>query len=191
MHKLTLLMHDALLALKAVPCTVASEGINKSQQAHSIMVVEYLMLDEADYILDKGSKNNICRIIGHTMQGAVCQTLMCYCQQQGFVDEQSHHTRNLSEIEVFDDECEKDQCLLMHLKKPVPKKKGSDQLAQILVFILYKKEAPWVESMLQRAGTLSPSWMTILGQLLALELGQQISSYTHWMEIRHLWLTKP
>ena len=34
----------------------------------------------------------------------------------------------------------------------MPKKKGGDQPARILVFVLYKKEAPRVESMLRRAG---------------------------------------
>ena len=34
----------------------------------------------------------------------------------------------------------------------MPKKKGSDQPARILVFVLYKKEASRVESMLRRTG---------------------------------------
>jgi len=64
----------------------------------------------------------------------------------------SANSRVAQEIEVFDDEREKDQRLLARLRKLVPKKKGGDQPARILIFVLYKKEAPRVESMLRRAG---------------------------------------
>jgi ATP-dependent RNA helicase DBP3 len=44
------------------------------------------------------------------------------------------------------------QRLLTHLKKLMPKKKGGDDQARILVFVLYKKEAVRVENTLRRAG---------------------------------------
>ncbi len=36
-----------------------------------------MVLDEADRMLDKGFENDIRAIIGHTLQGAERQTLMC------------------------------------------------------------------------------------------------------------------
>lgn len=39
--------------------------------------VSYLVLDEADRMLDKGFENDIRNIIGRTVQGSERQTLMC------------------------------------------------------------------------------------------------------------------
>ncbi|KAH9037527.1 P-loop containing nucleoside triphosphate hydrolase protein [Lactarius hengduanensis] len=193
-RELALQTHDALSALKAVPCAVAFGGVDKSQQARNIKgaqvvvgtpgrildligdgglvlgAVEYLVLDEADRMLDKGFENDIRAIIGHAKQGAARQTLMFSATWPEAVrrlassflrdpvrvtvgsEDLSANSRVAQEIEVFDDEREKDQRLLAHLRKLMPKKKGGDLPDRILVFVLYKKEASRVENTLRRVG---------------------------------------
>ncbi|KAH9171748.1 P-loop containing nucleoside triphosphate hydrolase protein [Lactarius sanguifluus] len=193
-RELALQTHDALSGLKAVQCAVAFGGVDKSQQARNIQgaqvvvgtpgrildligdgglvlgAVEYLVLDEADRMLDKGFENDIRAIIGHTKQGAARQTLMFSATWPEAVrrlassflrdpvrvtvgsEDLSANSRVAQEIEVFDDEREKDQRLLAHLRKLAPRKKGGDLPDRILVFVLYKKEASRVENTLRRAG---------------------------------------
>ncbi|KAI0259559.1 P-loop containing nucleoside triphosphate hydrolase protein [Gloeopeniophorella convolvens] len=132
--------------------------------------VEYFVLDEADRMLNKGFKNDIHAIIGHTLQGAARQTLMCAWQRDvarcgasthGLVhlmritaggDDLTASSRVVQEIEVFDDVREKDQRLLAHLRKLAPEAKDGSPSAQVLVFALYKREAVRVESAVRRAG---------------------------------------
>ncbi|KAL5534728.1 hypothetical protein ACEPAG_1192 [Sanghuangporus baumii] len=134
--------------------------------------VRYLVLDEADRMLDKGFENDIRTIIGHCSPSDKRQTLMFSATWPDAVrrlastflrnpvrvtvgsDDLSANTRVKQVVEVFDDQREKDSRLLAHLHKLKAKKSGqtSSDDARILVFVLYKKEASRVEQTLQKRG---------------------------------------
>ncbi|EMD41413.1 hypothetical protein CERSUDRAFT_41373 [Gelatoporia subvermispora B] len=134
--------------------------------------VDYLVLDEADRMLDKGFENDIRAIIGHTKQGEERQTLMCNATWPEAVrrlaatflrdpvrvtvgsDDLTANSRVEQVVEVFDDGRSKDGRLLGHLRNILPKKpvKNAADAARILVFALYKKEAARVEGMLRSKG---------------------------------------
>ncbi|EGO19475.1 hypothetical protein SERLADRAFT_352582 [Serpula lacrymans var. lacrymans S7.9] len=134
--------------------------------------VNYLVLDEADRMLDKGFENDIRAIISRTLQGAERQTMMFSATWPEAVrrlastfqrnpvrvtvgsDDLTANSRVEQFVEVFDDVRDKDSRLLERLRSLSHKKiskKGSDE-ARILIFALYKKEASRVEGTLRRHG---------------------------------------
>lgn len=132
--------------------------------------VRYLVLDEADRMLDKGFENDIRSIISHTKQGEERQTLMFSATWPDAVrrlaatfqrdpvrvtvgsDDLTANSRVEQVVEVFDNSREKDSRLIGHLHKLIPKKKAGSEETRILIFALYKKEAVRVESMLRSKG---------------------------------------
>ncbi|KAL0950474.1 hypothetical protein HGRIS_007286 [Hohenbuehelia grisea] len=137
--------------------------------------IDYLVLDEADRMLDKGFENDIRRIISFTKQGTARQTMMFSATwpeavrrlastfQQDPVrvtvgsEDLTANSRVEQTVDVFDDARSKDSRLFSLLRNLVPKSskgKGSakSEVDRILVFALYKKEASRVEQALARQG---------------------------------------
>ncbi|KIY45737.1 DEAD-domain-containing protein [Fistulina hepatica ATCC 64428] len=133
--------------------------------------VDYLVLDEADRMLDKGFENDIRNIIGQTKQGGKRQTLMFSATWPESVrrlastfqkdpvrvtvgsDDLTANSCIEQVVEVLDDSRQKD-ARLSSLLKSFNHKKGSQgkDNSRILVFALYKKEASRVEMSLKRQG---------------------------------------
>ncbi|KAJ3512731.1 hypothetical protein NLJ89_g3352 [Agrocybe chaxingu] len=134
--------------------------------------VDYLVLDEADRMLDKGFENDIRNIISSTKSSEERQTMMFSATWPESVrrlastfqrdpvrvtvgsDDLTANSHVEQSVEVFDDARSKDQRLLNVLKALAHKKTTTtgDSEARILVFALYKKEASRVEQMLRRQG---------------------------------------
>ncbi|KAI5119786.1 hypothetical protein M0805_006584 [Coniferiporia weirii] len=134
--------------------------------------VTYLVLDEADRMLDKGFENDIRRIIGHTAPSVQRQTLMFSATWPDAVrrlassfqrdpirvtvgsDDLTANSRVSQVVEVFDDQREKDSRLSSHLRTLKARKGGKQAIdeSRILIFVLYKKEAARVEQHLHRQG---------------------------------------
>lgn len=129
--------------------------------------VDYLVLDEADRMLDKGFEEHVKQIIGKIKPKGVRQTLMFTATWPkevrelasafmndpvkvtiGERDELAANKRITQIVEVIEPH-EKEKKLLQLLRKY---QSGGNKNAKVLVFALYKKEALRVESLLQRNG---------------------------------------
>ncbi|KAG6841539.1 hypothetical protein C0991_009904 [Blastosporella zonata] len=134
--------------------------------------VDYLVLDEADRMLDKGFENDIRNIISSTKPANERQTMMFSATWPEAVrrlastfqknpvrvtvgsDDLTANSRVEQSVEVFDDARSKDSRLLALLRSLSHKKTSTTGATEsrILVFALYKKEASRVEDMLRRQG---------------------------------------
>lgn len=129
--------------------------------------VTYLVLDEADRMLDKGFENDIRTIIGYTTQDESRQTLMFSATWPDSVrrlaasfqrdpvrvtvgsDDLTANSRVEQVLEVFDDTRSKNGRLIGHLRKALPRDSSKSGDNRVLVFVLYKAEAARVENFLQ------------------------------------------
>ncbi|CAE6361230.1 unnamed protein product [Rhizoctonia solani] len=131
--------------------------------------VTYLVLDEADRMLDKGFENDIRSIIEKTAPMEKRQTLMFSATWPESVrrlastfqrdpvrvtvgkDELQANSRVEQVVEVFDDVREKDRRLIQRLKE-LGHKPNASSPDRVLIFALYKKECDRVTQSLGSRG---------------------------------------
>ncbi|KAG8732949.1 RNA-dependent ATPase [Ceratobasidium sp. 423] len=131
--------------------------------------VSYLVLDEADRMLDKGFENDIRSIIEKTAPMEKRQTLMFSATWPESVrrlastfqrdpvrvtvgkDELQANSRVEQVVEVFDDVREKDRRLIQRLKE-LGHKPNTSSPDRVLIFALYKKECDRVTQSLGSRG---------------------------------------
>ncbi|KAJ7585671.1 P-loop containing nucleoside triphosphate hydrolase protein [Mycena floridula] len=140
-----------------------------------LSAISYLVLDEADRMLDKGFENDIRKIIGYTKPADQRQTVMFSATWPASVmrlassflrqpvrvtvgsvaagDAPTANKRVEQVIELLDDRYAKDNLLVSHLKTFIATQRPSQETpCRILVFVLYKAEGPRVVNFLQRHG---------------------------------------
>ncbi|CUA73693.1 ATP-dependent RNA helicase DBP3 [Cryptococcus neoformans var, neoformans B-3501A] [Rhizoctonia solani] len=131
--------------------------------------VSYLVLDEADRMLDKGFENDIRSIIEKTAPMEKRQTLMFSATWPESVrrlagtfqrdpvrvtvgkDELQANSRVEQVVEVFDDVRDKDRRLIQRLKE-LGHKPNTSSPERVLIFALYKKECDRVTQSLASRG---------------------------------------
>ncbi|KAG8925331.1 RNA-dependent ATPase, partial [Tulasnella sp. 417] len=141
-----------------------------NEGAVSLKEVSYLVLDEADRMLDNGFENDIRKIIAETIQGQGRQTLMFSATWPECVrrlaasfqrnpvritvgsDDLTANSRVEQFVEVIQDREKRNrlEALLKSVNHPKQGQKATN--SRILVFCLYKKEASRVEENLKWLG---------------------------------------
>ncbi|KAK7468430.1 RNA-dependent ATPase [Stygiomarasmius scandens] len=159
--------------------------------------VNFLVLDEADRMLDKGFEQDIRKIIAKTKQGDDRQTLMFSATWPEAVrklatsfqrnpvrvtvgsDDLTANSRVEQVVEVLEDSRKKENRLFHHLralnhpKQPNPSKSKDHTESRILIFALYKAEASRLASTLVRAGYATSSLHGDMSQSARLQALQE------------------
>ena len=167
--------------LKTASVIVATPGrLNDLLQERSagISNVDYLVLDEADRMLDKGFEEEIKKIISETLPTNQRQTLMftatwpqsvralanTFMQNPVKITIGDHasgelraNTRIEQRVEVLDTHPRTKETRLLQLLKDLQppqtnKKSSNTQANRVLIFALYKKEAARIEQFLHQRG---------------------------------------
>lgn len=174
---------DMLIATPGRLEDLASEGVLDLSQ------VQYLVLDEADRMLDMGFIDVVKKLIGQMPKAGARQTCMfsatwpasVHALATQFLKEPVHvgigsvdegliaNTAIRQEVEVLWNERDKMSRLLHHLKQHyAPDKK-------IIIFGLYKKETAWLESALKEKGY--PKTVALQGDMVQAARTQAIADF--------------